>query len=120
MILEIVQLNYQISTETLELLLNFSNEETSDLYYINWLSLIEGHLNDFKTIIRNISLISYFPCPSNNDDLEVFLEGLKRRCSSEIKIHMYCRERNEVFLKFCDYIHENSNTIKVLVRGKDY
>lgn len=112
-------MDYNIGSESLDLLLNYS-EEDSNLNFLKWLPLIESHLSEFRSIIKNVKIISYFNYPIENDDLEVLLEGLKRRCSPDIKIHMFCREKHETFTKFCDYIHENSEHQKILAKGEDY
>ena len=77
--------------------------------FVKWLPKIEKYLKDYDSLIENIFLVGGSPNHQDAEQMEIFLEGLKRRCHESIKIFVFCGEDvldqvQPVFKKYCDFI----------------
>ena len=75
--------------------------------YIEWFSKIDHYLKDYHLLIKRVFLVGGSPNHQNPEQMELFMEGLKRRCEG-IDIFMFCGEDldevQDIFKKYCDYI----------------
>ena len=111
--------------------------------YLEWLPKIDHYLEDYKLLIERVFLVGGSPNHQDENDMDIFLEGLYRRCHPNIKIFAFCGEEiddvKEVLKKYCDFIKTGeyipeltvNNNIqqgiklatanqKILIKGEDY
>ena len=82
-----------------------SFESGSD--YTEWLPEIANYLENYKPLIKRVILVGGSPNHQSSEEMETFLQGLKKRCQ-DIDIYMFCGEDLEhvqpLFFEYCDYI----------------
>ena len=111
--------------------------------YVEWLPQIDHYLEEYKLLIERVFLVGGSPNHQSLEDMEVFMEGLYRRCHPNVKIYAFCGEEiqevNNVLKKYCDYIKTGSfipaliidsniqhgiklatSNQKILTKGEDY
>ena len=148
-------IEYSIATKSLDIFFAGCNNRCTDCCnpelipfengtdYIEWLPKIEHYLEDYRSLIKNVFLVGGSPNHQNEENMEVFLTGLRRRCGENIKIFLFCGEEmvnvKPIFKKYCDFIKvgayipelTTNNNIqqgiklatsnqKILEKGKDY
>ena len=123
--LNINYIDYSIATKSLDIFFagcrnnckDCCNPELMDFNngtdFIEWVPKIESYLNDYKALIENIFLVGGSPNHQDSEQLEFFLEGLKRRCKENIKIFAFCGEDSidqvqPVLKTYCDFIKVGS------------
>lgn len=112
-------IDYSIGTESLDIFfcgcnnrcVDCCNPELMDFNsgtdYTEWFPKISNYLENYKSLIKRVILVGGSPNHQDPKSMEVFLQGLKRRCSN-IDIYMFCGETLDhvlpVFKQYCDYI----------------
>lgn len=119
--LNINYIDYSIATKSLDIFFagcfndchDCCNPELMDFNngtdFVEWLPKIEKYLKDYDSLIENIFLVGGSPNHQDAEQMEIFLEGLKRRCHESIKIFVFCGEDvldqvQPVFKKYCDFV----------------
>ena len=117
--MKINYIDYSIATKSLDIFFAGCNNRCEDccnpelmsfdngIDYVEMLPKIGKYLEEYKGLIKNVFLVGGSPNHQNPEDLDVFMEGLHRRCNG-IKIFLFCGEELEqvqpVFIKYCDFI----------------
>ena len=112
-------IDYSIATKSLDIFFAGCNNKCEDCCnpelipfengtdYVEVLPKIDKYLKEYASLIKNIFLVGGSPNHQNPEDLEIFMEGLRRRCHG-IKIFLFCGEEldkvQEIFKKDCDFI----------------
>lgn len=112
-------IDYSIATKSLDIFFAGCNNRCKDCCnpelmdfnngtdYIQVLPKIGRYLDEYKPLIKNVFLVGGSPNHQNSEDMEVFLEGLRRRCEG-MSIFLFCGEELEqvqpIFKKYCDFI----------------
>ena len=75
--------------------------------YVFWFPTIDKYLHEYKLLIKNIFLVGGSPNHQNEEEMELFLVGLKKRADN-ISIFLFSGEElkdvKDVFKKYCDFI----------------
>lgn len=147
-------IEYSIATKSLDIFFAGCNNKCKDCCnpelmsfdsgtdYIEWLPQIDHYLRDYKLLIERIFLVGGSPNHQDPEQMEIFLEGLRRRCDG-IQIFLFCGEEldevQDIFKKHCDFIkcgayipsltcHDNvqqgiklaTSNQKIYEKGQDY
>ena len=147
-------IEYSIATKSLDIFFAGCNNKCKDCCnpelmsfdsgtdYIGWLPQIDHYLKDYKLLIERIFLVGGSPNHQDPEQMEIFLEGLRRRCDG-IQIFLFCGEEldevQDIFKKHCDFIkcgayipsltcHDNvqqgiklaTSNQKIYEKGQDY
>ena len=153
-IMNINYIEYSIATKSLDIFFagcnnrckNCCNPELMSFEngtdYTMWFSKLDHYLEEYKLLIENVFLVGGSPNHQNEEDMKIFLEGLRKRFK-DIKIFLFCGEEmvnvKPVFKEYCDFIKvgayipelKTDNNVqygiklatsnqKILEKGKDY
>ena len=90
-------IEYSIATKSLDIFFSGCDNNCKDCFnphlmsfdngsdYVEWLPKIEHYLEEYKLLIERILLVGGSPNHQDEEQMIIFLEGLRKRCKEKTK-----------------------------------